>query len=151
MERRAGSGMREALEDLVLRGGAWVLGVCVGMQILANSSEEGVLPGLGWVGGRVRKFGSAGPATPRLPHMGWNDVRTTAAHPLFSGLETDAKFYFLHSYYFECARSQDVAAVADYGFEFGSAVSAGNVHGVQFHPEKSHHYGIRLLKNFAEL
>jgi glutamine amidotransferase len=151
MERLARSGMREALDDLVLRGSVPVLGVCVGMQILASSSEEGVLRGLNWIDGRVRKFGADGTAVPRLPHMGWNDVRTTTAHPLFTGLETDARFYFLHSYYFECARSEDVAAVADYGFEFGSAVSAGNVHGVQFHPEKSHHYGIRLLKNFAEL
>lgn len=151
MERLTRSGLREALDELVLRTRVPVLGVCVGMQILASSSDEGVQPGLGWIAGQVRKFATDGPEAPRLPHMGWNDVRPATGNPLFAGLESDARFYFLHSYYFECTQPQHVAAVADYGIAFSSAVSAGNIHGVQFHPEKSHHYGIRLLKNFAEL
>jgi glutamine amidotransferase len=142
------SGMRQALDGKV-RNATPILGICVGMQMLGLASDEGKLPGLGWVDGRVRRFAprSAYP----LPHMGWNDVRPTRANGLFAGLERDARFYFLHSYYFECARSEDVAAVADYGGEFSCAVNAGTVYGVQFHPEKSHHFGTQVLKNFAEL
>lgn len=146
------SGMRPALETLVLNDKVPVLGICVGMQILALSSEEGKLPGLGWVHGRVRSFHSEqrSAALP-LPHMGWNDVQPKSGSPIFAGLEVDARFYFLHSYFFECDDPSHVAATASYGFDFGCAVSAGNVHGVQFHPEKSHHFGAQLLKNFAEL
>lgn len=83
--------------------------------------------------------------------MGWNDVRPTGEIKLFEGLDDDARFYFLHSFYFECERPENVAAVASYGAEFSCAVNSGNVYGVQFHPEKSHHFGTRLLKNFAAL
>jgi glutamine amidotransferase len=146
------SGMRPALESLVLTDKVPVLGICVGMQLLASSSDEGNLPGLGWVPGRVRAFRSQSEcAALPLPHMGWNDVKPAPASPLFAGLESDARFYFLHSFYFECDQACHTAAVAGYGFDFSCAVSAGNVHGVQFHPEKSHHFGAQLLKNFAEL
>jgi glutamine amidotransferase len=146
------SGMRKTLDELVLRRRLPTLGVCVGMQILARSSEEGKLPGLGWIEGEVKRFDfSRLPGVPRLPHMGWNDVRTAAQGALFQGLETDARFYFLHSYYFQCSRSSDVAATTDYGGAFTSAVGCENIFGVQFHPEKSHHCGIQLLKNFANL
>jgi imidazole glycerol-phosphate synthase subunit HisH len=146
------SGMRPALETLVLQDKVPVLGICVGMQILASASDEGQLPGLGWVPGRVCAFrANEQSAGLPLPHMGWNDVHPKQGYPLFAGLEADARFYFLHSYYFECEAPSHVAAVASYGFDFSCAVSAGNVHGVQFHPEKSHHFGIQLLKNFAEL
>lgn len=146
------SGMRQNLETLVLQDKVPVLGICVGMQILASSSDEGRLPGLGWVPGKVRSFRSdERSASLPLPHMGWNDVQPKPGSPLFAGLESDARFYFLHSYYFECADPLQVAAVAGYGFDFSCAVSAGNVYGVQFHPEKSHHFGTTLLKNFTEL
>jgi imidazole glycerol-phosphate synthase subunit HisH len=148
MERLDASRMREALDELVLERKTPVLGVCVGMQILARSSEEGTRPGLGWVDGRVRQFT---PAAGPLPHMGWNDVQPAEDNALFRDLESDAKFYFLHSYYFECARPEHVAATSSYGAPFSSAVCASNIYGVQFHPEKSHHYGIRLLHNFASL
>ena len=146
------SGMRPALETLVLNEKVPVLGICVGMQILATSSEEGRLPGLGWVPGKVRSFRSAErSASLPLPHMGWNDVEPKSGSPIFAGLESDARFYFLHSYFFECNEPSHVAAVASYGMDFSCAVSVGNVHGVQFHPEKSHHFGAQLLKNFGEL
>lgn len=145
------AGMREQLDQMVLRQKVPVLGICVGMQILAEGSDEGSLPGLGWIPGRVRAFSTAlGGAMP-LPHMGWNDVRPVGRHALFKGMETDARFYFLHSYYFECARPEHTAAQASYGIDFSCAVQSGNVYGVQFHPEKSHHFGVNLLKNFAEL
>jgi glutamine amidotransferase len=146
------SGMRSVLDDLALRQCVPVLGVCVGMQMLGCASEEGNLPGLGWVAGRVRSFDSAGsPRLLQLPHMGWNDVKPSPGNRLFDQLEPDARFYFLHSYYFECARQNDVAASASYGAEFCCAVNCANIYGVQFHPEKSHQSGMRLLQNFAAL
>ena len=152
MELLHASGMRDALDELVLEKKVPVLGICVGMQILARASDEGKLPGLGWIDGRVRAF-SALPeaATLPLPHMGWNDVHPKAGERLFAQMEADARFYFLHSFFFECAAAGSVAATARYGVDFSCAVHTGNVHGVQFHPEKSHHWGARLLQNFAEL
>ena len=152
MERLDASGMREPATVLVRERGLPVLGICVGMQMLAEASDEGMLPGLGWISGRVRKLdASALHHKTQLPHMGWNDVEPVRPSPLLAGLERDARFYFLHSYYFECADPANVAAKADYGFQFDCAVQNDNVFGVQFHPEKSHHWGAALLKNFAEL
>lgn len=152
MERLEESGMRETLDDLVLRQRVPVLGVCVGMQILARTSDEGKLSGLGWINGRVRAFRSWDPARSLpVPHMGWNDVKPVPGSKLFDQLQSEARFYFLHSFFFECAREEDALAVSHYGAEFSSAVNAGNIFGVQFHPEKSHHFGTRLLKNFGEL
>lgn len=152
MERLDASGMRELLDELVVARGVPVLGICVGMQILGKSSEEGTQPGLGWIDGRVRRLDALADGEPlQLPHMGWNDVAPTAGARIFGALEDDARFYFLHSYYFECASSETVAAVSNYGSDFSCAVQSGNVYGVQFHPEKSHHFGTRLLQNFAEL
>lgn len=145
------SGMREALDERVLGAHVPVLGVCVGMQMMARRSDEGRLPGLGWIEGEVRNFRAMGMADLRLPHMGWNDVSARPGMRLFTGLESFARFYFLHSYYFDGVRPGDVSAVATYGPDFCCAVSAGNIHGVQFHPEKSHDCGMQLLKNFAEL
>ncbi|MCK9380227.1 MAG: imidazole glycerol phosphate synthase subunit HisH [Sulfuritalea sp.] len=146
------SGMRHAIEQLVLQKGIPVLGVCVGMQMLAKSSEEGMLAGLGWIDGKVRKFDlSTMPRGASLPHMGWNDVQPVADSGLFKGMEQDARFYFLHSYYFQCRQQADILAVTDYGDQFTCAVRRNNVYGVQFHPEKSHHFGSQLLKNFAEI
>lgn len=152
MELLDQSGMRASLETLVCDEKIPVLGICVGMQILANGSDEGKLPGLGWVPGRVRGFKSDERLVNLpLPHMGWNDVMPKVGERLFEGLGVDARFYFLHSYYFECERQQDAIAMTSYGIDFSCAVRSGNVFGVQFHPEKSHHYGAALLKNFAEL
>jgi len=152
MSRLDASGMRDTLDRLVLQDKRPVIGICVGMQMLARRSEEGSAPGLGWIDASVRLFDDSrfvGPT--HLPHMGWNDVAPRGADPLFAGLEHDARFYFLHSYYFEPHVQADALATTDYGGEFCCAVRHGNVMGVQFHPEKSHQWGIRLLKNFAEL
>jgi len=151
MELLDDSGMRQLLDELVLDRKVPVLGICVGMQIIGLSSEEGQAEGLGWIDGRVRSFRSLQQRGLLLPHMGWNDVKPVSDSPLFAQLHADARFYFLHSYYFDCLRSEDVAAVSSYGIDFCCAVHAGNVYGVQFHPEKSHHFGAQLLKNFAEL
>lgn len=148
MERLEASGMLGSVEELVLRQGVPVLGICVGMQMLAASSEEGSKAGLGWIEGAVRRFRGASLA---LPHMGWNDVKPSPGTRLFAGMEHDARFYFLHSYCFECGNPEDMLAVSDYGGGFTCAVRRGGIYGVQFHPEKSHHWGGQLLKNFAEL
>jgi glutamine amidotransferase len=145
------SGMRAMLDELVVERGVPVLGICVGMQILGKRSDEGRLPGLGWIDGEVRKLPHRASDAFRLPHMGWNDVVPAVPSALFEGLTQDARFYFLHSYYFHCHQRDKVLAETDYGLTFSSAVHAGNIFGVQFHPEKSHHFGMQLLKNFAEL
>lgn len=152
MELLDASGMRPLLEEKVTGDKVPVVGICVGMQILADTSEEGQGRGLGWVPGTVRHFRSMPtPDDLPLPHMGWNDVAPVNDGGLFKGLEQDARFYFLHSYYYEPADTADSAATASYGSPFACAVRRDNVWGVQFHPEKSHHFGAKLLKNFAEL
>lgn len=146
------SGMRARLEELVLAQQTPVMGICVGMQMLASKSDEGVLPGLNWVSGRVKAF-AAHPQSRDLPmpHMGWNDLKIRPDNKLFTNLEPKPRFYFLHSYYFDAEDKVDVAATAEYGVDFDCIVSKGHIHGVQCHPEKSHHFGAQLLKNFAEL
>ena len=152
MQMLGKSGMRQILKDIVLHRHMPVLGVCVGMQMLACSSEEGRLPGLGWIDGVVKRFNFSSLKRPlRVPHMGWNNIKALKKNDLFNELDHDGRFYFLHSYYFHCHKSEDVLAVTDYGGEFASAVHSGNIYGVQFHPEKSHQWGIQLLKNFADL
>ncbi len=146
------SGMREKLDELVLQKKVPVLGICVGMQMLGKRSDEGELKGLGWIDGEIKKFDTqAIKQKPLLPHMGWNDVYPTSNNQLFNELENDAIFYFLHSYYFSCNTIQDEIARSEYGIEYTCAVNHENIYGVQFHPEKSHQYGIQLLKNFANI
>lgn len=151
MTRLNESGMRECLDGLVRAHKRPVLGVCVGMQMMARRSDEGALSGLGWIDAEVRRFdeGSFSQDT-HLPHMGWNDASPQKDNALFRGLETPPRFYFLHSYYFSCINADDVIALTDYNGPFACAVQSGNIFGVQFHPEKSHRFGIDLLKNFAE-
>lgn len=145
------SGLRPQVEKLVFGEQVPVMGICVGMQMLADSSEEGNSPGLAWIKGRVRKISTVG-LNERicLPHMGWNDIVVSGNPFLFRGLEKGARFYFLHSYYFATERPEDVLASVEYGTRFTCAVGHGQVIGVQFHPEKSHRFGARLLQNFAE-
>jgi glutamine amidotransferase len=146
------SGMREVLDDMVIHRHIPVLGICVGMQILAHSSQEGSLPALGWIDGVVKKFNFSSLEKPlAIPHMGWNTAQSQYANGLFDGLDHTARFYFLHSYYFQCENTKDILAVTDYGGTFACAINTGNIFGVQFHPEKSHQWGLRLLDNFARL
>jgi glutamine amidotransferase len=153
MQRLNDSGMRPKLEELVLGAKVPVVGICVGMQMLAQGSDEGSLSGLNWVPGRVRAFeNQPQSATLPMPHMGWNELQPHAHSKLFAkGFEGGAQFYFLHSYFFDAEDKRDVAATASYGLDFDAVVSRGHIHGVQCHPEKSHHWGEQLLKNFVEL
>jgi glutamine amidotransferase len=152
MRHMMNSGMKEKLDHLVLNEKKPILGICVGMQILAISSEEGKLPGLGWINGHVKKFDARSfQIKPYLPHMGWNEIVPAKSSPIFEGIDNETGFYFVHSYYFECAEKEDILATTEYGSMFTSAVTKGNIFGTQFHPEKSHSNGMRLLENFAKL
>lgn len=122
------------------------------MQMLARSSDEGRLAGLGWIEGTVRRFDTCVMNTKmQLPHMGWNTIHPSNHNPLLANFSNDSRFYFLHSYYFQCNNQIDAIATTEYGIQFTSVLNKKNIYGVQFHPEKSHQWGIRLLKNFAEL
>ena len=144
------SGLRRALDVCALDQRKPILGICVGMQLLAKSSEEGKARGLGWIDAEVKRFDhlTLGHRT-QLPHMGWNTVEPARADTLFDGVVVQNGYYFLHSYYFSCHHLDDVLATTDYGVQFTCAVRRQNVYGVQFHPEKSHQNGVQLLKNFA--
>jgi glutamine amidotransferase len=144
--------MRQILDELVLDKKVPIIGICVGMQMMGNRSDEGSAEGLKWIDADIIKFDeSLIQQRTKLPHMGWNDVSPLSGHPLFNGLEQDSIFYFLHSYYSNCNNKEDIIAVSDYGLSFASAVNSNNVYGIQFHPEKSHQYGEKLLNNFAQL
>ncbi len=152
MQMLENSGMRSVLDELVLEHKIPVLGVCVGMQIMATSSEEGVKPGLNWIKGVVKKIDAAKLAhKPTTPHMGWNQVSSKKDVEIFAGIDYEQGFYFLHSYYFACANDDDILAVSEYAGEFSCAVHRDNIYGFQFHPEKSLLNGVCLLKNFANL
>jgi glutamine amidotransferase len=135
---------RKALEERVP-----VLGICLGMQLLSRSSEEGRRPGLGWIAADTKRFQLD--STFKVPHMGWNYVQPAKASPLTAGLPEHSRFYFVHSYHVVCDEPSDVLLASRYGIDITAAVQRDNVMGVQFHPEKSHTFGMQLLKNFAEL
>jgi glutamine amidotransferase len=129
-----------------------IIGICVGMQILAESSEEGKLPGLCYIRGKVRKMDtSLLNQKPKLPHLGWNSIKIARKNALLKDIDSELGFYFLHSYYFECENQEDILTTSNYGKPFPSAINHDNVYGIQFHPEKSHQNGINLLHNFAKL
>ena len=152
MNALAMSGLMDTLNEQALGARKPILGICLGAQMLGRRSEEGSLPGLGWIDMDVVRFPRD--AGIKIPHMGWNTVSPAApdgeVHPLFSGGENTPRFYFVHSFHFACDRPEDVAAICVYGKPFAAAVARGNIWGVQFHPEKSHRFGAALLRNFAE-
>lgn len=127
-----------------------VLGICLGMQLLSESSEEGHMPGLGWISGKTIRFSfDRNNEKLKIPHMGWNTVESVKPCPLFEGMYDNPRFYFVHSYHVVCNHPDDVLCRTHYGYDIVSAVAHENIYGVQFHPEKSHKYGMKLLENFA--
>ncbi len=153
MERIDARGLRPVLQQRVLGDGVPLLGICLGMQLLTRSSEEGSRPGLGWIDARTLSFRSRIDSALKSPHMGWNVVSLQTESPLTAGFETleEPRFYFVHSYFVECADPGQTILRTTYGVSYDSGVQKGNIFGVQFHPEKSHRFGMRLLGNFASL
>ncbi len=143
-------GLLEVLNRKALEEKIPVLGICLGMQLITRNSEEGQLPGLGWVDANVKKFRFDTSSSLKVPHMGWNVTNPMVNHQLFNGFDSELRFYFVHSYYVECYAQENVLATTNYGLTFCSALQKENVIGVQFHPEKSHKYGKILLRNFCE-
>lgn len=126
------------------------IGICLGMQLLSRRSEEGELPGLGWLDAETLRFNFDGCATRlRIPHMGWNEIQIQKQHSLLNDLGEEPRFYFVHGYYVNCLDSSAVLATTDYGLPFHSILGKGNILGTQFHPEKSHRYGRKVLENFV--
>lgn len=145
-------GLVDALNERATVAKVPILGICLGMQLVAESSEEGERPGLGWIPGRSRRFSFPEPSPAlRVPHMGWNAVTPTRESPLFAAVPMPRRFYFVHSYHLVCTHTEDVLATTSYGIEFTSAVAHENILGLQFHPEKSHKYGMAVLRAFAEI
>lgn len=144
------SGLLPVLEDKVHQEKVPVLGICLGMQLFTFKSEEGSLPGLGWIPGQTRRFIPTADAT-RVPHIGWNEVRPRRPSDLLAHLPEVPAFYFVHSYYVTCDDAADVLAESSYACPFISAVRRDNIVGVQFHPEKSQHLGLQLLANFLKM
>lgn len=149
MQAINGSGLRDLLERKVLAEKTPVLGVCLGMQILTDGSEEGKEQGLGWIPGRATRFDPAKGL--KVPHMGWNLTRPEGESPLHKGLDEDSRFYFVHSYRVAVENPEHALFTTVYGDRFDSGIHRNNIYGVQFHPEKSHKFGMTLLKNFSEL
>lgn len=145
------SGLIPLLNEKALQQKVPVLGVCVGQQLLTSGSEEGKLPGLNWIPGKVIRFrDEALPPGTKIPHMGWTDVVPDPQSPLFEGLREEARFYFVHSYHAVAEQEADVLVRATYGYTFAAGLARENILGVQFHPEKSHRFGMKLLENFVK-
>ena len=153
MQRIDEMGLREVLNKKALVEKVPVLGICLGMQLLVDRSEEGTREGLGWIEGEAKKFSFPGSSNQHLkvPHMGWNGVSVANETALTNSFDDDFRFYFVHSYFVEVGNDDHIMLTTDYGINFHSGISKGNIYGAQFHPEKSHRYGMQLLSNFANL
>jgi glutamine amidotransferase len=140
--------LREAVENKKMP----LLGICLGMQLLTDHSEEGNANGFGWIKGHTSHFSSLiGSGAQKIPHMGWNSLEIVQDHPLLKGIDTSDSFYFVHSYYVKASNRENQLAHVEYGKSFDAAIFNDNIFGVQFHPEKSHTAGLNLLKNFSKL
>lgn len=148
MENLAAFGLIDALNQKVLVEKKPVFGICLGMQLMTSYSEEGDCEGLGWIQAKTEKFATFDKTGLKVPHMGWNDVSFQNDHFLSKGL-IDSRFYFVHSYRVNCYSSENVLCTTSYGETFHSGICSENIMGVQFHPEKSHSFGMRLLENFC--
>jgi imidazole glycerol-phosphate synthase subunit HisH len=151
MQRINDGGFKEVLDAKVLREKIPTLGICLGMQLLTDSSEEGQLAGLGWIPAKTIKFSFDKIQNLKVPHMGWNQVNEIHSSPLTKDLPDEPRFYFVHSYYVQTYDPKYVLMSTSHGIDFHSIIQKDNVFGAQFHPEKSHKFGMKLLENFANL
>ena len=150
MRNLTGLNLIDILNKKVIEEKIPVLGICLGMQLLSKGSEEGSLPGLGWIDASTVRFKFEDSTEYKIPHMGWNFIRQHKTGRLFDNMYPDSRFYFVHSYFFFANDPEDVLTSTTYEIEFTSAIERGNILGVQFHPEKSHKFGMKLLKNFVD-
>jgi imidazole glycerol-phosphate synthase subunit HisH len=151
MENLSKLGLIEVLNESVLHNKKPILGICLGMQLMASFSEEGNVKGLNWFDANVRRFDLKDKVRYKVPHTGWNQIEIAKNSNLMKNLNNDSEFYFVHAYYVECNNSSDILTRTEYEIPFTSAIEKENIVGVQFHPEKSHDYGFQLLKNFISL
>lgn len=151
MKELTNRGWIDVLNRCVLENDTYVLGICLGMQLLCKSSEEGVLPGLGWIDAEVKHFQRSDDRALKIPHMGWNTVTINKENPLIKRDTDEQRFYFVHSYHAVCNNVDDVLATSNHGYNFTAALNHKNIFGVQFHPEKSHRFGASLLEKFISL
>ena len=149
MERINGGGLRSILDQKALEEKVPILGICLGMQLLTKSSEEGTAEGLGWIDAVTKKIPSSGGL--KVPHMGWNVVYPSKKSCLTESLVEDSRFYFVHSYCVHVANQDNSILKTTYGIEFDSAVQKNNIYGAQFHPEKSHKFGMSMLRSFGSI
>ena len=149
------SGILSSLQERVLNDKVPVLGICLGMQLLLDASEEGTLPGLGWISGNVRAFDFSTLEIARkrlaVPHMGWNAVTATQDSPLTKSIDENSKFYFVHSFFASVQDNENILLKSEYGHSFTSGIRKENIYGLQFHPEKSHRHGMDIMKSFASI
>ncbi|WP_163514108.1 imidazole glycerol phosphate synthase subunit HisH [Gelidibacter japonicus] len=149
MKQLKSSGLTEVLNQRVLDDKVPILGICLGAQLMTNGSEEGKEKGLGWIDAETVRFDKSKlPSNLKIPNMGWTDVTFKQDVPLFRDMPTDSRFYFVHTYHMACNHAEDIAVTATYGHEFTAGIIKNNIIGMQFHPEKSHKYGMQLLRNF---
>lgn len=151
MENLQQSGLIDTVNREVLEHKKPVLGICLGMQLMTNHSEEGDCKGLGWIDAETTRFRMPENSSLKIPHMGWSDVHFVQQQPLLNGISPEPRYYFVHSYHVTCKDPANVLGTCDYGYTFDCAIVKDNIMGVQFHPEKSHRYGMELLNNFANL
>ena len=143
------TGYVEASNQKVLTEKISILGICLGMQLMTKRSDEGSLNGLGWFDAETVKF-DLDTTIFKVPHMGWNEVKVEKPNKLFEHMYDEPRFYFVHSYHIKCNKKEDVLLTTKYGYDFVCGIRKDNIYGAQFHPEKSHKYGMKLLKNFAD-
>lgn len=144
-------GLKEILDEKILVQKVPLLGICLGMQLLTNGSEEGNLPGLGWIDAQTIKFNFPVESNLKVPHMGWNVIHIENENLLLKDLGDEPRFYFVHSYYVKANSVSNVLASTYHGLNFHSVIQRDNVFGAQFHPEKSHRFGMKLIENFSRL
>ena len=151
MENLHSSGLKTLLDKMVLEDKKPILGICLGAQLMTKHSEEGDVNGLGWVDAVTVKFDENKINNHKIPHMGWTDIKTVDENPLWKNLPDEPRFYFVHTYHFQFQEQDEISAMADYSYPFACAFHKKNIYGTQFHPEKSHKFGMKVLENFSKL
>jgi glutamine amidotransferase len=151
MENLEASGLRSLLDELVLEKKKPVLGICLGAQLMTKHSEEGDVEGLGWVDAKTVRFDESKINGLKIPHMGWSEINIKGNNPLWSNVPDEPRFYFVHAYHFLFEEEDEISALSTHSYEFACAFHKDNIYGTQFHPEKSHKFGMKVLENFNKL